>query len=112
MPDDLVAEARKQAERSSPPVRAVARMRIARVQSAIDPGQARITFEMALDEIRSLPSRDRDFFFQDAQKIAASFAPDLLREFQPFAEWATSFPPERWSTSCCNTATSRLRSPM
>jgi hypothetical protein len=80
MSDDLMAQARKQAERSLPPVRAAAWMRIARVQSALDPGQARITFEMALDEIRSFLGRDRDFFFQDAQKIAASFAPDLLRE--------------------------------
>jgi hypothetical protein len=75
-----MAQARKQAERSSPPVRAAARLRIARVQSALDPGQARITFEMALDEIRSFPGRDRDFFFEQAQQIAAAFAPDLLRE--------------------------------
>jgi hypothetical protein len=80
MADDLMAHARKQAERSLPPVRAAARMRIARVQSAVDPGQARITFEMAIDEVRSLHGRDRDYFFQDAQKIAAAFAPDLLRE--------------------------------
>ena len=82
MADHLVAEARKQAERSSPPVRAAARMRIARVQSAIDPGQARITFEMALEEIRMLSTRDRDwdFLFEQAQQIAAAFAPDLLPE--------------------------------
>jgi hypothetical protein len=83
MSDDLIAQARKQAERSLPPVRAAARMRIARVQSAVDPGQARITFEMALDEIHSFVGRDRDFFFQDAQEIAAAFAPDLLREIPP-----------------------------
>src|ERR1700722_12386967 len=80
MAEDLIAHARKRAEWSLPPVRAAARMRIARVESAIDPGQARITFEMALDEIRNLHVRERDFFFQDAQKIAAAFAPDLLRE--------------------------------
>jgi len=68
-----VADARKQAERSSPPVRAAALMRVARVQSAVDPGQARITFEMALDEIRSLPSPDRDLLFEQAQQIAAAF---------------------------------------
>jgi hypothetical protein len=55
-------------------------MRIARVQSATDPGQARVTFEMALDEIRSLPSRERQVLFEQAQQIAAAFAPDLLRE--------------------------------
>jgi hypothetical protein len=91
MADDFIAHARKQAERSLPPVRAAARMRIARVQSAVDPGQARITFEMALDEIRSLTGRDRDFFFQDAQKIAAAFAPDLLREIPPVRGFGNDF---------------------
>ena len=91
MADDLLAHARQQAERASPPVRAAARMRIARVQSAVDPGQARITFEMALDEIRSLSGRYRDFFFQDAQKIAASFAPDLLRDIPTVRGPASDF---------------------
>jgi len=80
MTDDLLVRAQRQAERSAPPVRAAARMRIARVQSATDPGQARVIFEMALDEIRSLPSRERQVLFEQAQQIAAAFAPDLLRE--------------------------------
>jgi len=80
MEGDLLARAQEQTERSSPPVRAAARMRLARVQSAVDIGRARITFEMALDEIRSLPTRDRNFFFEQAQQIAAAFAPDLVRE--------------------------------
>jgi hypothetical protein len=91
MADDLMTHARKQAERSLPPVRAAAWMRIARVQSAVDPGQARITFEMALDEIRSFHGRDRDFFFQDAQKVAAAFAPDLLREIPRVRGFANDF---------------------
>jgi hypothetical protein len=77
---DIVSHARQQAERSSAAVRAPARMRIARVQSVADPGQARITFDMALDEIRSFPSREREFFLEHAQQIAAAFAPDLVRE--------------------------------
>lgn len=80
MTGDLLAHARKKADRSSPPVRVAARLRIARVESAIDPGQARITFEMALDEIRSFPGRERDVFFEHAQQIAAALAPDLLRD--------------------------------
>jgi hypothetical protein len=81
MTDDLLVRAQSQAERSSPTIRAVARMRIARVQSATDPGHARATFEMALDEIGSLPSRERRILlYEQAQEIAASFAPDLLRE--------------------------------
>jgi hypothetical protein len=91
MPDDLVADARKQAERSSPAVRAAARLRIARVQSTIDPAQARITFEMALDEIRSVPSRDRGSFFGQAQEIAAAFAPDLLREIPSNSTFPKNF---------------------
>ena len=80
MTDDLLVRAQLQAERSAPPVRAAARMRIARVQSATDPGQARVIFEMALDEIRSLPSRESQVLFEQAQQIAAAFAPDLLHE--------------------------------
>jgi hypothetical protein len=91
MPDDLISQARKQAERSSPPVRAAARMRIARVQSTLDPGQARITFEMALDEIRSFTGRDREFFFEQAQQIAAAFAPDLLREIPSVRRFPNHF---------------------
>jgi hypothetical protein len=78
--DYLVPDARKQAERSSPPVRAAARMRIARVQSTVDPSQACITFEMALDEIRSLPGRDRDLVFNEAQRVANAVAPDPARD--------------------------------
>jgi len=50
MTDALLDHAQLQAERSSPSVRAVARVRIARAQSATDPDQARLTFDMALDE--------------------------------------------------------------
>jgi hypothetical protein len=78
MTNDLLTSARSLAERSSSPVRAAARMRIARVESAVDPGQARITFEIALDEIRSLPKRDRQALFEQAQQVAAALAPDLL----------------------------------
>ena len=55
-------------------------MRIARVQWVKDAGQARITFEMALDEIRSLPGREQQVLFEQAQQIAAAIAPELLRE--------------------------------
>ncbi len=91
MSDELVADAQKQAERSSPPVREAARMSIARVQSAADPGQARSTFEMAIEEIRSLPRPDQDFLFEQAQQIAAAFAPDLLREIPSVRGVASDF---------------------
>jgi hypothetical protein len=83
MLDDLLEQSRKHAEQCSASVRAADRLRIARVQSAKDVGQARITFEMALDEIRSLPSRERQILFEQAQQIAAAIAPDLLREIPP-----------------------------
>ena len=80
MPGDHVAHARKQAELSSPPVRAAARMRIARVQSTVDPHQARSTLEMALEEIHSMAGRDRDLLFEQGQLIAAAVSPELLPE--------------------------------
>jgi hypothetical protein len=98
MASDLVARARAHAERSSSVVRAAARMRIARVESVDDPGQARITFEMALDEIRSLRGRQRDFFFGQARQIAAAFSPDLVREIPSDRQ----FPNGRESESLVN----------
>jgi hypothetical protein len=76
---DLLTTARSQAQRSSPPVRAVALMHIAHVESAADPAKARVTLEMALDEIRALSGRDRQVVYTQAQEIAAAFAPDLVR---------------------------------
>lgn len=83
MTNHLLASARSQAERSSSAVRAAARMRIARVESADDPGQARATFDIALNEIRGLSSRDRRVLFDQAQQVAAAFAPDLVEEISP-----------------------------
>ena len=95
MTNDLLTSARSKAERSSSPVRAAARMRIARVESAVNPGQARITFEIALDEIRSLSSRDRQVLFEHAQQVAAAFAPDLLKEIPPSLHFPTDHQSER-----------------
>jgi hypothetical protein len=53
-------------------------MRIARVQTAVERGQARNTFEQALDEIRRIPGRDANFFLEHARFFAAAIAPDLL----------------------------------
>ena len=57
--DDLLARARVEAERAGAAVRAAALMRIARVETAFDRGEARITFEMGLEEARRLPGRAR-----------------------------------------------------
>jgi hypothetical protein len=80
MPDHLLAAAWRQADRSKPPVRAAALMRIARVQTALDRSQARSTFEQGLDETRRLSGSDGEFLLEQAQLLAAAVAPDLLRE--------------------------------
>jgi hypothetical protein len=53
-------------------------LRIARVQTALDRNQARITFEMALEEARRLSGRDRDSLLEEARFVGAAVAPDLL----------------------------------
>jgi hypothetical protein len=91
MPGDLLARAREQAERSSPPVRAAALLRIARVESATDRDQARRTFNQGLDEIRRFAGRDREFFLEQACLLAAAVAPDLLSEIPPSLHNARHF---------------------
>jgi hypothetical protein len=58
MPDDLLALALEQAERSEPTVRVAALLRIARVESAVDRQYARKTFERALTETRAFIGTD------------------------------------------------------
>ena len=58
MPDDPIAWAREQAARAEPVVHAAAMLWIARVQTPLDSGLARITFEMALEETRRRSGRD------------------------------------------------------
>ena len=77
---DLLARARVEAERATPPVRAAALMRIARIQTAFDRGQARITFEMGLEETRGLRGRERKTLLSGARLLAAAVEPKLLRE--------------------------------
>lgn len=78
MVDELLPGARKQAGRSVAPVRAAALMRIARVETKRNAGQARITFEMALEEIRRLARPERDVLLEQARLLSAAVCPDLL----------------------------------
>jgi hypothetical protein len=80
MSKDLLARARVEAERAAAPVRAAALMRIARVETAFDRGQARITFEMGLEEARALRGRERRDLLSTARLLAAAVAPELLHE--------------------------------
>jgi hypothetical protein len=95
MPDDLLAGALAQAERSEPPVRAAALLRIARVETAFDRGQARLTFQRALDETRRISGRDGEFLLEQAQLLAAAVAPDLLHEMPPVAHGPRQFLSDR-----------------
>jgi hypothetical protein len=95
MPDDLLAGALAQAERSEPPVRAAALLRIARVQTAFDRGEARLTFQRALDETRRISGRDGEFLLEQAQLLAAAVAPDLLHEMPPVAHGPRQFLSDR-----------------
>jgi hypothetical protein len=80
MAPELLSLAREAAEKSKPDVRAAALLRIARVQTAFDPVQARTTLDRALDETRRLPGRDGEFLMEHARLFAAAVAPDLLPE--------------------------------
>jgi hypothetical protein len=55
-------------------------LRIARVQTAFDRGQARVTLEIALEELPRLKGRERDCLLLDARLVASVVAPDLLLE--------------------------------
>ena len=78
MLDDLVARAIEQAEHSTAPVRAAVLLRVARVETAVNPSTARNTFDRGLDAIRRLPGLDGEFLLEQAALIAAMVAPDLL----------------------------------
>jgi hypothetical protein len=84
MPDDLLALALEQAERSEPTVRVAALLRIARVQSAVDRPSARKTFERALSETRGITGVDGSFLLAHARLVAAAVAPELLPDIPSF----------------------------
>jgi hypothetical protein len=80
MPDDLLENARRQAEKADPSVRAAALLRIARVESATDPSRARKTLLDGLSLVQELPRSVRTHFLQEARAVAAAVSPELLAE--------------------------------
>jgi hypothetical protein len=84
MPDDLLALALEQAERSEPTVRVAALLRIARVESAVDRQYALKTFEGALTETRAITGVDGSFLLAHARLVAAAVAPELLPDIPAF----------------------------
>jgi hypothetical protein len=90
MPDDLLALALEQAERSEPTVRVAALLRIARVESAVDRQNARKTFERALTETRGITGVEGSFLLAHARLIAAAVVPDLLPDIPSLARSSPS----------------------
>jgi hypothetical protein len=80
MPDDLLENARRQAEKADPSMHAAALLRIARVESAADVSRARRTLLEGLEVIRSLPSSVREHLLAEARGVAAAVSPELLAE--------------------------------
>lgn len=79
MTEDLL----KRAEESAIPVRAAALMRIARVQGVADPARGRATFERGFEAVRRIPRQDGEFLVDQARRLAAAVAPDLLAGLPP-----------------------------
>ncbi len=80
MPDrSLIDDAITQADRAIPPIRAAARLHIARVLTAFDKDEARRVLQSALDEIQTLDLNpfDRSVLEREAHMLTAAVAPDL-----------------------------------
>jgi hypothetical protein len=80
MSDDLLENARQQAEKAEPSMRAAALLRIARAESVANATQARTSLLEALEIIPNLPSPNREHHFEEARTVAAAVDPALLAE--------------------------------
>ena len=80
MRNDLLENARQQAELADPSVRAAALLWIARVESAGDTSRACQSLLEGLAAIRTLPSSTGDYLFREARRVAAAVSPELLAE--------------------------------
>ena len=80
MSDDLLANAREQAEKAELSMRSAALLRIARAESVANGTQARTSLIEALEIIRNLPSPNREHHFEEARTVAAAVDPALLTE--------------------------------
>jgi hypothetical protein len=80
MSDDLLANARQQAEKAEPSMRSAALLRIARVESVANASQARTSLLEALEIIRNLPSPNREHHLEEARTVSAAVDPALLAE--------------------------------
>jgi hypothetical protein len=78
MNDDLLRNARRQAEESDSSVRAAALLRIARIESWGETSRAHDTLFDALDQVRRLPMPNREYLLEEARIVAAAVAPESL----------------------------------
>ena len=82
MSDDLLQNARQQASKARPSLRASALMRTARAESTTNAAQARTSLQEALAIICDLPSPNNEHQFEEARAVAAAVDPALLAEIQ------------------------------
>lgn len=75
MEDDLLENARRQAEKADASIRAAALLRIARAESAGDLARARGTPLEGLDAVQKLPPAGRDHLLEEARSVAAAVSP-------------------------------------
>ena len=80
MENDLLENARRQAEKADSSIRAAALLRIARAESAADLARARTTLLKGLDAVQALPIAERDNLLEEARSVAAAISPELLGE--------------------------------
>jgi hypothetical protein len=80
MRDDLLENARQQAEQADTSVRAAALLRIARAESAGDGSRARQTLLEGLEAVQKLTSPVREHLLDEARGVAAAVSPELLAE--------------------------------
>jgi hypothetical protein len=76
MPRQLLDEAIEQSHQSSPSVRAMALLHIARVLTALDRMEAKRTLGQALAEIDALPATDREPAMNDIVSLIATVSPE------------------------------------
>jgi hypothetical protein len=92
MRDDLLENARQQAEQADRSVRAAALLRIARAESAADVSRARQTLLDGLDAVQRLPGSVCGDLLEEAREVAAAIAPDLLADIKSAAPVGSSHP--------------------
>src|SRR5581483_2114082 len=83
---DLLADAKEQAERSKAEVRTAALMRIARVETASDREEARQTLRRAVDAAMALAEPDRGYLLEHVEIFAAPVDPTMLKEMPAHRE--------------------------